>query len=424
MNATAALALIGMLTLGTPLFARTLHVPREYNTIQSAINDANDGDTVLVAPGTYTGDGNRDIGFKGKAITMRSESGPETCIIDCQGSAQQYHSGFYFHSDETADSVLEGFTITGGYWDEGDAAAIMCLSSSPRIVNCVVMGNAGVAHYTYHRATVIALWDSNAVLSNCLILGNRGDAIHCGGQTKDHPLLSSCTIVANQGRALSSNGGGYGGRAYLKNCIITNNRPPNLSVGTQVCIDGCATVQGCIDVQFTNCCVEDDPNAFFVEAWHNPRQPPTGNVVIRADPLFAAPGHWDANGTPDRLADDFWVNGDYHLKSQAGRWDPNSRNWVVDDVTSPCIDAGDPNSPIGWEPFPNGGRINMGAYGGTVEASKSYFGQPPCQTVIAGDINGDCKVDWLDLAILMSHWLEDGREDFRQGGDSIPPITR
>jgi alpha-tubulin suppressor-like RCC1 family protein len=59
------------------------------------------------------------------------------------------------------------------------------------------------------------------------------------------------------------------------------------------------------------------------------------------------------------------------LKSQAGRWDPNSQTWVRDDVTSPCIDAGDPNSPIGYEPFPNGGIVNMGAYGGTTEASKS-----------------------------------------------------
>jgi len=82
---------------------------------------------------------------------------------------------------------------------------------------------------------------------------------------------------------------------------------------------------------------------------------------------------------------------------------------VQDDVTSPCIDAGDPSSPIGFEPFPNGGRINMGAYGGTAEASKSYFGEPLCETVIAGDINGDCKIDFTDLAFLSAHWLEESR---------------
>jgi len=59
------------------------------------------------------------------------------------------------------------------------------------------------------------------------------------------------------------------------------------------------------------------------------------------------------------------------LKSQAGRWDSDSQSWVVDDVTSPCIDAGDPGTPVGLEPLPNGGIINMGAYGGTAEASKS-----------------------------------------------------
>jgi hypothetical protein len=128
-----------------------------------------------------------------------------------------------------------------------------------------------------------------------------------------------------------------------------------------------------------------------------------------ADPCFANPGSWDDNGTTGDPNDDTWVDGDYHLKSQAGRWDPSTEDWIVDDVTSPCIDAGDPNSPTGEEPFPNGGRVNMGAYGGTAEAGKSYFGKPPCETIIAGDINGDCKVDLTDLFILMNHWLQDGQ---------------
>ena len=57
------------------------------------------------------------------------------------------------------------------------------------------------------------------------------------------------------------------------------------------------------------------------------------------------------------------------MKSQAGRWDPNGQTWVQDNVTSPCIDKGDPVSPVGDEPIPNGGIINMGAYGGTAQAS-------------------------------------------------------
>ena len=68
-------------------------------------------------------------------------------------------------------------------------------------------------------------------------------------------------------------------------------------------------------------------------------------------------------------------NGDFHLKSTAGRWDPAANGgvggWVVDAVNSPCIDAGDPTDSVGFEPMPNGGRINIGVYGGTAEASKS-----------------------------------------------------
>jgi hypothetical protein len=83
-------------------------------------------------------------------------------------------------------------------------------------------------------------------------------------------------------------------------------------------------------------------------------------------------GGWDGAGNLDvdpLLADA--VNHDYHLKSQAGRWDPATESWVADDVTSPCIDAGNPSTSYSKEPSPNGKRVDMGAYGGTAQASKS-----------------------------------------------------
>ena len=52
-----------------------------------------------------------------------------------------------------------------------------------------------------------------------------------------------------------------------------------------------------------------------------------------------------------------------------------------------------------------GGRVNMEAYGGTEQDSKSYFGTTPCQIIMAGDINGDCRVNFVDFAILAGHWL-------------------
>jgi len=178
---------------------------------------------------------------------------------------------------------------------------------------------------------------------------------------------------------------------------IDNSIIANADDGNEICND-----EGAITIRYTNLVggvsAVDDASGLIV--WED------GNIDV--DPCFVDPGHWDANGTPDDPNDDFFAEGDYHLKSQAGRWDPVSASWVQDDVTSPCIDAGDPNSPIGYEPFPNGGAINMGAYGGTAKASKSYFGQPLCETIIAGDINGDCKVDFKDVAILLSHWLQTG----------------
>lgn len=108
---------------------------------------------------------------------------------------------------------------------------------------------------------------------------------------------------------------------------------------------------------------------------------------------------------------DFWVDGDYHLKSEAGRWDPNTETWVIDTVTSFCIDSGDPCDSIGYEPNPNGGRINMGAYGSTWEASKSTGltgPEPPprCLEYPVMDFNQDCKVDFIDFSIFLQSWLD------------------
>jgi hypothetical protein len=109
-------------------------------------------------------------------------------------------------------------------------------------------------------------------------------------------------------------------------------------------------------------------------------------------------------------ADSFFAdpeNDDYHLKSEASRWDPIAQLWIQNDVTSPCINAGDPTSPIAWESFPNGGFVNVGAYGGTPKTSKSYFGEPICETIVEGDINGDGQVNRVDLEIMALHWTDD-----------------
>jgi hypothetical protein len=213
-------------------------------------------------------------------------------------------------------------------------------------------------------------------LVNCIFSGNtsghQGGGIYNFGGTR--AKLTNCTFVAN-----SATGG---------NALACDWPPGNVQLTNSICWDGGEEIWN------------DDGSIIVVtysdiEGGETGSHDPCEGIVwgegnIDADPFFA-----DVN------------NGDYHLKSQAGRWEPNSQTWVQDEVTSPCIDAGDMNSPIGLEPFPNGGRINMGAYGGTAEASKSYFGEPVCETIVAGDINGDCRIDFKDFAIMAFHWLED-----------------
>jgi hypothetical protein len=249
------------LLAGTASLGAVLRVPSEYPTIQAAIDASVDGDVVLVAPGTYTGDGNRDIDFLGKAITVRSEAGPRTCIIDAQGSWGDRHRGFHFHRGEQADSVLDGFTITGGF--ERGGGAIACSRSSPTIRNCVIVGNAACG------GGGLALSDSNAVISNCIIAGNRtvamgsssqlGGGLSCAGD--GHVILRNCTIYDN--RALYGGGiyAGLGrwGKLSLVNCILFGNRAK--SMGNQISRVASGMVIPPISVEIRDCLIEDDPNA-------------------------------------------------------------------------------------------------------------------------------------------------------------------
>ncbi|GAG23961.1 unnamed protein product, partial [marine sediment metagenome] len=189
------------------------HVPSEdYPTIQAAIEECNDGDTVLVADGTYTDDGNWDIDFLGKAITVRSENGPESCIIDCEGP----HRGFYFHNGEDANSILDGFTIT-----EGDAASgggIYCYYSSPTITNCTISDNsAGLGGGIYCE-------NSSPTIIDCNITGNsasEGGGIYC---QNSNPIIINCVISGNS--AEHGDGGGIrcsDSSLRISDCIISNN---------------------------------------------------------------------------------------------------------------------------------------------------------------------------------------------------------
>ena len=110
----------------------TLHVPLDCATIQAAIDRAGVGDTILVAPGRYTGSGNRDLDFRGKDLVLLGEGGADSCVIVC-GIIGEFHRGFRLRRKETRATLIEGFTITGGNpeSESGPGGAIACSLASP-----------------------------------------------------------------------------------------------------------------------------------------------------------------------------------------------------------------------------------------------------------------------------------------------------
>ncbi len=110
---------------------------------------------------------------------------------------------------------------------------------------------------------------------------------------------------------------------------------------------------------------------------------------VSPDPLFADPAFYD-----------------FHLKSKRGRYWSEHDVWVLDNVTSPAVDAGDPDDDFSVEPQPNGGRINIGAYGGTPYASMNEAEAPH---TCSADLNTDGIVNMRDLAVLALNWLGDAK---------------
>ncbi len=203
-----------------PVLARIINIPDDYLTIQQGVDASIDGDTILVAPGTYTGNGNRDIDFHGKSILVMSESGPDSTIIDCQGSFPSPHRGFYFHRGEDSNSILDGFTITNGF-EYGDGGGIYCQFSSPRIVNCNLLNNE-----TDGSAGGFYCWGngSSPILENCVFYqnstGGYGGGLVC---ENSHLKLTGCSFNSNS--AYHRGGAIYliETSALIEDCQVTGN---------------------------------------------------------------------------------------------------------------------------------------------------------------------------------------------------------
>jgi len=199
-----------------------IRVPSDQPTIQAAINVATDGDTVLVAPGTYF----ENINFGGKAITVTSESGPQDTIIDGRNA----NPVVIFTSGEGRDSILNGFTLQNGN-NQGIApgGGIRIQGSSPTITNNVIKNNRACDGGGIGSSLGSPLIQLNTITSNSPIscVGGNGGGINIQGassvETLDVEILDN--VISKNG----SVGGGGGiflsgvGTPIVKRNIIKEN---------------------------------------------------------------------------------------------------------------------------------------------------------------------------------------------------------
>ncbi|KPL01561.1 MAG: hypothetical protein AMJ90_07690 [candidate division Zixibacteria bacterium SM23_73_2] len=323
--------------------ANIVYVPADSSTIQAGINGAVNGDTVLVAPGTYY----EHINFIGKAILVKSQAGPESTTIT---KAQDGLSIVIFTSGEDTSSILDGFTVTGAH-NVFQGGGIKCQNSSPRIKNNIIRENktrslghgAGIFCHSGHPVLEenvilsnqalfcgggIFLGNCDALIRNNLIALNQAangagiHLLHCKGTKIENNLILKNSTSSHGGGVLVAGQEGYNNKV-INNTIVKNGA----AYGGGICIyyTGSSTV-------LNNIVVDSDSGAGiyleesttpligYNDVWNNNPSNYEGvnpsQGCISADPLFC-----------DSEAENFYLN-----------------------LISPCVGAGQ-------------GGVDMGAFG-------------------------------------------------------------
>jgi hypothetical protein len=329
-------------------------------TIQQGLNVALDGDTVIVRPGRYSGSGNRDLDFHGEAVTLVSEKGPALTVIDCEGTPDIHRRAFEFEHFEQEDTVISGFTITGGFALVGGAihGYHQC---SPTITGNVITGNTA----EYGGGGIYFDWECHAVITDNLITGNR--AIRDDQTSIYYPGGGGIFIINSsphiEGNIITNNSTGRsGGGLCCSNSefLILSN---NLIAGNEAVYDGGgAYFYSSIPVRIDGCTFE------------NNTADRGGGAYLRADETQCLNSiFWD-NQAMD--GDQAWISDGAEVTfnhcdiegGSAGMGGPGTSalNQVIDadplfvqgcdglfylsqvaagqDVDSPCLDAGEPLS--------------------------------------------------------------------------------
>ncbi len=227
-----------------------------YSTIQSAIDAVAVGGYVILADGTFTGDGNRDLDFKGKTIHVNAQYGASP-VIDCESTEGDAHRGFYFHTHEGPEATVYGITIANGR-PSGmyPGGGVNIVNASPTFEKCtfsncgsflgggVAMGSG--AEPRFIRCTFtnniggiagggLLAADSSPTLEYCLFTGNTlGGAAFMGSS---FPLLKNCSFYNNDVSVMCDESA----TATIENSIMAfENEPssgPVYCVGDRKCAD-------------------------------------------------------------------------------------------------------------------------------------------------------------------------------------------
>ncbi len=250
-----------------------------------------------------------------------------------------------------------------GVWADFDSAGLY-------MEGCEIVSNINMKDYATFKS--LRLTGDKAEIENCLFANGCESYYYEAVIILDDEVssvdFSNCTFFGSGGETIALYTWGNAGNLNIRNSIIRGYGVLMQNNNLDVSVDY-SNVQG---------------------GWEGAG---VGNIDV--DPLFAEDGLGEGGEVL------YGVVPDFHLMSSAGRYDALAGMWVRDDVDSPCIDAGDPLAWIGDEPLGCGGRINMGAYGGTAEASLT----DKCSEAIIGDVNRDCVVDIVDFAAMAGNWL-------------------
>jgi thermitase len=449
-----------------------------FDSIQKAIDAAFLSETILVADGTYNGWGNHDIDFDGKNVKVISVNGPNNCIIDCQnlGRGFYFHNAEEANAVLEGLTITNGKAIAGGgiicmggsnptmknlvlknnsaYMQNdnyGYGGGIYTDSDcNPVITDCNFIDNSAES-----SGGGLLIYYGSPTINNCIFNSNYaefygGGVFNEGGSSAFDECVFSENI-ANQGDGgafyndyyasvifadcrFGNNSSGYWGGAIcdywgylnLTNCILYGNSAVVAGGGMYFEVSF-ATIMNCTftsntsvrgygfacdssfrsSIQITSSILWDNVN----EIYNNDHS----LISVTYSDVRRSSGTW--TGTGNKNMDPLFANtakGDYHLKSKAGRWDPISKSWVIDAVHSPCIDTGNPVSDWSGELWPHGMRINMGAYGGTAQASMSLSNIGDIR-----DLNGDDLVNWDDVLLIADNWNSEdipSKEDLNRNG--------